>query len=353
MISSENIVKNKQLILLSHVPEGDLEAHHFKVLETDFDLNQHLEESELILKTIYVSIDPTWRVWISGKQTYMEPATVNAPMRSLVIGKAIKSHAEGHHAGEYFTAVHSAQEYLKVSFKANYLGPIPKAIISKSVPLSSFASVLGITGLTAYFGLMEIGLPKHGETILISGAAGATGSVAGGIAKILGLKVIGIAGTDEKCKWLTETLGFDGAINYKTTKNIDEDISRLCPEGIDIYFDNVGGKILNSVLTHIRIKARIVICGAISQYNSLNVFEGPANYFYVLYKRARIEGFVFLDYKDKFGEAFQKLLEWINTGKLHYKPDHKEHGLESYHIALKKLFHGENSGKIMLQLSEE
>lgn len=212
-------------------------------------------------------------------------------------------------------------------------------------------SVLGITGFTAYFGLLEIGKPKPGETVLVSAAAGATGSIVGQIAKIKGCKVVGIAGTDEKCKWITQQLGFDSAINYKTTKNLSEDIRKACPEGIDIYFDNVGGYILDTALKHIRKNARIVICGAISQYNNRKI-TGPANYMSLLINRARMEGFLVSDYRDRFPEAMKQLSLWVQQNKIYYK-EHKVKGLEKAPETLIWLFEGKNEGKLMIQVREE
>jgi hypothetical protein len=217
--------------------------------------------------------------------------------------------------------------------------------------LTAYLGLFGIIGPTAYFGLLDIGQPKAGETLVVSAAAGAVGSLAGQIGKIKGCRVVGIAGSDEKCRWITEELGFDAAINYKT-EPVQERLKTHCPDGIDVYFENVGGEILDAVLSLINVRARIVICGLISQYNAKEPVPGPYNFRAILTQRARVEGFIILDYRDRFMEAFEALGRWLAEGKLHYRVDVID-GLENAPRALNKLFDGSNKGKLIVKVSEE
>ncbi len=210
--------------------------------------------------------------------------------------------------------------------------------------------ILGGTGMTAYFGLLELGEPKEGDVVVISGAAGATGSVAGQIAKIKGCRVIGMAGSDDKCDWLTNELGFDGAINYKT-QDVAAELDRLCPNGINIYFDNVGGEILDICLARIAMNARVVICGGISRYNAEGPIPGPKNYFNLVFRRARMEGFIVLDYAPRFAEAVAQMRAWMDQGLLKQSTTVID-GFENLPRALMQLFEGVNTGKLMVKVSD-
>jgi NADPH-dependent curcumin reductase CurA len=217
--------------------------------------------------------------------------------------------------------------------------------------LTAYLGLFGIIGPTAYFGLLDIGKPKAGETVVVSAAAGAVGSLVGQLGKIKGFRVVGIAGTDEKCRWITEELGFDGAINYKT-EPIRERLKAHCPDGIDVYFDNVGGEILDTVLSLINVRARIVICGTISQANATEPVPGPYNFRNILTQRVRVEGFIVLDYVDRFQEAIEDLRRWLAEGRIRYRVDLVD-GLENAPRAINKLFDGSNKGKIIVKVSEE
>ncbi len=219
----------------------------------------------------------------------------------------------------------------------------------KLAPLPRYLSALGMTGMTAYFALLDVGAPKAGDTVVLSGAAGAVGSIAGQIAKIKGCRVIGIAGGADKCKFLIDELGFDGAIDYKKNEDVQAGLKRECPKGVDVYFDNVGGDILDAVLSRLNMKARVVICGAISQYNNKEAVKGPANYLSLLVNRARMEGFVVMDYAAQFGAAGQEMAGWMAKGQLKSKEDIVE-GLETFPETLMKLFSGENFGKLVLKV---
>ena len=222
--------------------------------------------------------------------------------------------------------------------------------IPDNIPPTASLSVYGVTGLTAYFGLLDVGEPKEGETVVISGAAGATGSVAGQIAKIKGCRVIGIAGGTKKCNWLTEEANFDAAIDYKSA-DLAETLRELCPNGIDLVFDNVGGEFLDTALTLINMNARIVLCGAISTYNNESPAPGPSNYMSLVIMRAKMEGFIVLDYLDRFPEAISSLSNWVEEGKITYLEDIQE-GIENAPDTLVRLFTGQNFGKQLLKISD-
>jgi NADPH-dependent curcumin reductase CurA len=230
-------------------------------------------------------------------------------------------------------------------------GDVLARAVPPGVPLRHLMSVYGTTGVTAYFGMLDVAKPQVGETVVVSGAAGATGSVAGQIAKIQGARVIGIAGTPDKCRWLTDELGFDGAVNYRTD-DVDARLAQLCPDGVDVFFDNVGGSILDAVLRRLAMRARVALCGAISTYNADDRPPPIHWYMNLVVKRARMEGFLVLDYLDRFPEAVLQLIEWVNAGRIHWR-DHVVDGLPSAPRALNMLFTGENTGKLMVQVGPD
>jgi hypothetical protein len=239
------------------------------------------------------------------------------------------------------------QDYAVVTSK----GPLGvRKIPPTGLPLTLWLSVLGMTGLTAYFGLLDIGKPQAGETVVVSAAAGATGSVAGQIAKIQGCRVVGIAGGSEKCRWLEQEAGFDASIDYKT-ENVEQRLKDNCPKGIHIYFDNVGGSILDAALAALALRGRVVLCGGISRYNEDRPVPGPANYLNLLIQRGRMEGFIVLDYASRFHEGTQQLLEWVKSGKIKFKEDIQE-GLENAPRTLLRLFEGKNFGKQLLRVAD-
>ena len=217
-------------------------------------------------------------------------------------------------------------------------------------PLELAMSALGLTGLTAYFGLLEVGRPVAGETVVVSGAAGATGSAVGQIAKIKGCRAIGIAGGAEKCRWLTDEAGFDGAIDYKL-ENVSARLRELCPKGVDIFFDNVGGDVLDAALARLAMRGRVVLCGGIANYNATEPPPGPKNYLNLVVQRGRMEGFIVSDYLSRAGEAIQALVGWVQSGKIKYKVD-VQHGLENAPATLRRLFEGRNDGKQLLRVAE-
>jgi NADPH-dependent curcumin reductase CurA len=275
-------------------------------------------------------------------KSYIAPVKIGEVMRALGVGKIVESKAEGFAAGDYVSAATGIQDF--ATLRAKDLTKIDPSL----APLPVYLNILGMTGMTAYFGLLDVGLPKAGETVVVSGAAGAVGATVGQIAKIKGCRVVGIAGGAEKCAFVTGELGFDAAVDYKAG-NLRAALKDACPAGIDVYFDNVGGEILDTCLGLINLRARIVICGAISQYNNTTAIKGPANYLSLLVNRARMEGMVVFDYADRFGLAAREMAGWMAAGKLKGREDIVD-GLEKFPDTLLKLFSGENFGKLVLKV---
>jgi NADPH-dependent curcumin reductase len=266
-------------------------------------------------------------------------------MRSGAVGTVAESRNDEFPVGTHVLGMLGWQEWAVGG------GDVLARAVPPDVPLPHMLSVFGTTGITAYFGMLEVGRPAAGDTVVVSGAAGATGSIAGQIAKIEGARVIGIAGTEEKCRWLTEDLGFDGAINYRT-EDVGERLGALCPDGVDVFFDNVGGATLDAVLGHLALRARIAVCGAISTYNALDRAEPIHAYMNLVSQRARMEGFLVLDYLDRFPEAVLQLVEWVGDGRIRWR-DHVVDGLEAAPRALNMLFTGENTGKLMVRVGPD
>ncbi len=296
-------------------------------------------EGEALVQISHVSLDPAMRSWMNAGTTYIEAVEVGAVMRAGAVGKVIKSNSPALSEGDAVRGVLGVQQYAVA--KAKELEKIDTTL----APPERFLGMLGWPGMTAYFGLLDIGKPEEGQTVVVSGAAGAVGSATGQIAKIKGCRVIGIAGGPEKCAYLVDQLGFDGAIDYKSD-NIRDRLKELCPKRVDVFFDNVGGKILDAVLSHIAPKARIVICGAISQYNSSR-FRGPNNYMALLSYRARMEGFVVFDYARQYPDAVAEMVKWMEEGTLDAQ-EHVVEGIENFPSALLRLFSGEKRGKLVL-----
>jgi NADPH-dependent curcumin reductase CurA len=303
-------------------------------------------ENEFLVRNIYLSLDPANRGWIREAKSYIPPVTIGEVMRGITIGVVAQSRHADFQAGDVVQGVLGWQDYALTDGTT-----VTKLRTGPSLPLTAYLGLFGIIGPTAYFGLLDIGKPKAGETLVVSAAAGAVGSLVGQIGKIKGCRVVGIAGTAEKCRWITEELGFDAAINYKT-EPVHELLKTHCPNGIDVYFDNVGGEILDGVLSLINVRARIVICGLISQYNAVEPVPGPYNFRTILTQRARVEGFIILDYTAQFKEAYEDLGRWLAEGKIHYRVDVID-GLENAPRGLNKLFDGSNKGKLIVKVSEE
>ncbi|MGY2289737.1 NADP-dependent oxidoreductase [Pseudomonas sp. SDO528_S397] len=300
-------------------------------------------DGQVLVRNEYLSLDPAMRGWMNESKSYIPPVSLGEVMRALGVGQVIASNHPKFAVGDYVNGAIGVQDYFLGEPRGFY------KVDPKLAPLPVYLSALGMTGMTAYFALLEVGAPKAGDTVVISGAAGAVGSIAGQIAKIKGCRVVGIAGGADKCKYLVDELGFDAAIDYKH-EDVLAGLKRECPKGVDVYFDNVGGDILDAVLSRLALKARVVICGAISQYNSKEAVKGPANYLALLVNRARMEGFVVTDHAAHYASAAQEMAGWMAQGKLKSKEDIVE-GLETFPETLMKLFNGENFGKLVLKVN--
>ncbi|MEO9890936.1 NADP-dependent oxidoreductase [Aurantibacter sp.] len=331
---------NKQ-ILLAKRPEGLPDPSTWKLVSTG--IPEPLE-GEFLIQQHYISLDPAMRGWLKDRKSYIEPVGIGAVMRAGTVGEVIKSKNQNFKIGDFVSGWGGVQQY-STSNGENYFKVDPSL-----APLPKYIGLMGMPGMTAYFGLLQVGKLKESETVLISGAAGAVGSIVGQIAKIKNCTVIGIAGGKAKCDYLINELNFDGAIDYKT-ENIYEAISKNCPKGIDVYFDNVGGEILDAALANLAMHARIVICGAISQYNATGKIQGPSNYMSLLVNRATMEGFMIFDYRKQYSEAIKQYTLWLQEGKLKSREDIYE-GIENFHNTFLRLFSGEKLGKLILKVIE-
>ncbi len=320
------------------------------VKDSDFRWGQShvppIEDGQVLVRNVYLSLDPTNRVWMNEADSYLPAPALGEVMRGIAIGVVEESRHSGFAPGDLAQGLLGWQEYAIQPGPA--LTKLPKGL---PVPTTAFFGLLGHIGLTAYFGLLDICQPKPGETLVVSTAAGAVGSLVGQIGKIKGLRVVGLTGSDEKCHWIKDELGYDAAINYKT-ENVREALRRHCPEGIDIYFDNVGGAILEAVLDLINLRARISVCGMISTYNAGRPAPGPSNLANLIMKRARMEGFLVTDFLPRAEDAMKELIGWAMQGKLKYRVDVVQ-GLENAPSALRKLFDGSNAGKLIVQVGPE
>ncbi|HYL05121.1 MAG TPA: NADP-dependent oxidoreductase [Thermoanaerobaculia bacterium] len=300
-------------------------------------------EGEVLVQVLYVSLDPAMRGWMNEGKSYVPPVEIGAVMRAYGAGRVVSSRDPKLAPGDLVTGTFGVQEHATAAGKG--LTKVDPAL----APLPVYLSVLGPTGMTAYFGLLDTGQAKAGNTVVVSAAAGAVGMVVGQIAKLLGCRAVGIAGGPEKCRFIVQELGFDGAIDYRA-EDVKEALRRHCPQGIDVYFDNVGGDILDAALTRLARGARVVVCGAISQYNRTEPVKGPSNYLALLVQRASMKGMVVLDYADRYAEAARTMAGWMAAGKLKSREEIVT-GLESFPDALLKLFRGENVGKLLLEVA--
>ncbi|AFZ24947.1 putative NADP-dependent oxidoreductase [Cylindrospermum stagnale PCC 7417] len=324
------------------------------IKESDFEYREEPisspEDGGVLVRNIYLSLDPTNRIWMTDSPQYMPPVELGEVMRGVAIGVVEESKNPNFQPGDLVSGLLGWQDYALVS--SQKLLPLTKLPQPIPAPLTAFLGPLSfIIGCTAYFGLLDIGQPKAGETVVVSAAAGAVGSLVGQIAKIKGCRVVGITGSDEKCRWLREELGFDAAINYQTADLVTA-LAQSCPDGIDVYFDNVGGPILDAVLTQVNLFARIPLCGLISTYNAQEPVPGPYNYSQILMKRLRVQGFIVTDYLAQSGVAFREIGQWLQEGKIKYTLEMVE-GLENAPQAILKLFNGDKNGKLVVKVSEE
>ena len=303
-----------------------------------------ITDGQVLIKIEYISLDPAMRGWLNDAKSYIAPVQVGEVMRAGTVGQVIDSKLEGFAVGDYVCGYGGVQSYAVSDGKGLY------KVDPELAPLSYYLGVLGMPGMTGYFGLLKTGQPKAGETVVVSGAAGAVGGVVGQIAKIKGCRVVGIAGGAEKCQFLVDELGFDAAIDYKN-ESVKAALKRTCPEGVDVFFDNVGGDILDDVLTQINRHARVVICGAISQYNNTTAVKGPSNYLSLLVNRARMEGIVVLDNVKDYPVAMKDIAGWIQSGELTVK-EHVVDCIETFPETLMMLFTGQNFGKLILKVGD-
>lgn len=299
-------------------------------------------EGEFVVEVDYLSIDPAMRTWMNAGRSYVPAVEIGEVMRAFAIGHVVESRHHGFVVGDDVSGIFGVQRYALSD------GDGVNKVDTSVAPATVHLGALGISGLTAYFGLLDIGRPEPGQTVLVSGAAGSVGSIVGQIAKIKGCRAVGIAGGEQKCGWLVEEVGFDAAIDYKTA-DLRAELKTYAPEGVDVFFDNVGGATLEAALNRLARGARIVLCGAVSQYNETP--RGPANYMQLLVARASMTGFVIFDYLDRYPEGVAQLAKWLNTGQLQ-SHEHIEHGdIADFPETLLKLFHGENTGKLILALN--
>lgn len=335
---AESNVMNRQVRLAAR-PEGLPKRSDWNFTE---EALADPSEGQMLVKVSHLSLDPAMRGWMNEGKSYIRPVAIGEVMRAGAAGKVIASKHPEFRVGDDVAGTFGVQQYAISDGKG------VRKVDTRFAPLTTYLGALGMPGMTAYFGLLDIGKPRPGETVVVSGAAGAVGSVVGQIAKIKGCRVVGIAGGADKCALVTK-LGFDAAIDYKAG-DVKSALKTQCPDGIHVYFDNVGGDILDAALSRLALHARIVICGAISQYNNTTPVKGPANYLSLLVNRASMTGMVVFDYADRYGEAALEMAQWIAAGKLVAKEDVVAGGIDAFPETLLKLFKGENFGKLVLAL---
>lgn len=330
-------------ILLASRPKGMPDESNFKVIETTVP---ELQEGEVLIKTLYLSVDPYMRGRMSAAKSYAKPYEVGEPFLGGMVGKVVESKNSRFHAGQF---VEGRLEWAEYNVSD---GSTIRKVNPELAPVTTALHVLGMPGLTAYFGLIYIGEPKEGETVVVSGASGAVGTIVGQIAKLKGCRVVGIAGGDDKCSYLTKELGFDAAINYKTTDNLRKSLKEACPNGVDVYFDNVGGPVSDAVMSLINFKSRTIICGQISQYNLEKPELGPRVAGQLLTTSSLMKGFIVSDYAEHNKEGLTQLSQWVREGKIRYRENIVE-GFENTVDAFLGLFRGDNIGKQLVRIAEE
>lgn len=299
-------------------------------------------EGQFLVRNEYISLDPAMRGWMNDSKSYVPPVGIGEVMRASAVGEVVASRHPKFPVGSRVAGLFGVQQYALSDGKG------ARIVDTSLAPLPTYLGVLGMTGMTAYFGLLDVGEAKEGDTVVVSGAAGAVGTVVGQVAKLKGCRVVGIAGGEEKCRFLVDELGFDAAIDYKR-EDVRAALRQHCPKGIDVYFDNVGGEILDAALANLALHARVVICGAISQYNATEGVRGPSNYLSLLVNRARMQGMVVFDYAPRYGEAAREMGAWLAQGKMQAREDIVE-GFDSFPDAFLRLFSGANTGKLLLKV---
>lgn len=340
----DSMKTNRQWLLAARPAGRSIQETDFRFAEAPLPAPR---EGDILVRTLYLGCDPSQKGWMENTANYEAPITIGDVMRGRTVGRVMESRAASFAPGDLVQGFWGWSDYACVRGVAD---PVTLEKLSPDYPPSAALSGLGSTSLTAYFGLLDIGRPRAGDTVVVSGAAGATGSIAGQIARISGCRVIGIAGSREKCAWLTEDLGFDAAINY-AEDDVAERLRHHCPNGIDVFYDNVGGRILDAALARLAMKARVVLCGGISHYETDSNVPGPANYFNLVLMRARMEGFILRDYAAQFAHARRRLQDWVQSGELKYREDIII-GLENAPSALLRLFRGKNLGKQLVKVAD-
>jgi NADPH-dependent curcumin reductase CurA len=333
---------NRQLLLAKR-PVGEPVPDDFQLNEVDMPSPG---DDEALVRVLQISLDPAMRGWMSDVPSYLPPVGLGEVMRAGTAGVVVESNSDRLAPGDHVVGMLGVQEHGVAPAKAM------TKVDTSMAPLATFLGGLGMPGLTAYFGLTEVGALAEGDTVVISGAAGAVGSVAGQIAKAKGAaKVVGIAGGPEKCQWIVDDLGFDDAIDYKSER-VGRRLHELCPDGVNVYFDNVGGDILDAALANLAMQSRVVICGAISQYNAEAGMQGPKNYMMLLVKRSRMQGFLVFDYVKQYGDALREMAGWLQSGQLKTREEIVEGSIEDFQPTLMQLFRGDNTGKLVLQIAD-
>ena len=335
---------------------------------SDWQLTQEavpaaLADGDVLIKVLALSLDPAMRGWMNEGRSYIPPVAIGEVMRAGGVGTVIASRHPGFAVGDAVSGTPGVQEYWHLPAAQVARSGLGKIDLGQG-SVTQWLNVLGMPGMTGYFGLMDVGQPQPGETVVVSGAAGAVGQTVGQVAKLKGCRVVGIAGGAAKCDWVVRELGFDACIDYKAAAPegassaksrwdpVREGLKQFCPQGVDIYFDNVGGEILDTVLAKINRKARIIICGAISQYNATSAVAGPKNYLSLLVNRARMEGIVVFDYADRYGQAIAEMAACLKDGRMKSKEDVVDGGVAAFPATLNKLFSGENFGKLVLKVAD-
>jgi len=333
---------NKQITLAAR-PSGMPKLSDFKLVESPVP---EPGPGEFVVRMLYVSVDPYMRGRMNDVKSYAPPVQIGEVMGAGAVGKVVASQNPQFQAGDVVEGFFGWQQFTVSN------GTGVRKIDPTLAPVSTALGVLGMPGLTAYFGLLDIGKPRAGETVVVSGAAGAVGSLAGQIAKIQGCRVVGIAGSDQKVAWLRDELGFDAALNYKTSTNYTAKLAELCPKGVDVYFDNVGGAITDAVFPLINTGARVVVCGQIAQYNADKPETGPRLLWHLIVKQARAEGFLVFQYASRYAEGLKQMAEWLKAGKLKYREQFVD-GIENTPRAFIGMLQGENTGKQLVRVSSE